>query len=158
VGLASLLWIVAVLSFQDILRLTLPYLFPIIGIAAIIILSVVGIKGTIESRQRRRYQKPRPSLPSMEAKKRKPPPTIEFTEEQKCPRCNFGILRLVSEVRPNLITPADPATPFFWIDHYNVWVRERVCQSCGYKLTERELRGGRRFFRDSEGNVWISLY
>jgi len=158
VGLMSLLWIVAVLSFQDTLRSTLPYLFPLLGIVAIIILAIGGIKGTIQSRQKRKYQEPHPSLLSIEAKKRKPPPDIEFSDEQKCPRCNVGTLRLVDEVRPNLVTPADTATPFFRIDHYNVLVRERICQGCGYKLTERELPGGRRFFRDSEGNVWVSLH
>jgi len=155
VGLVSLLWIVAVLSFQDILRSTLPYLFPAVGIAAIIILAIGGI---IQSRQRRKSQEIRPSLPFMETKKRKPPPNIELSDEQKCPRCNFGTLRLVSEVRPDLITPVDPETPFFRVDYYNVWVRERICQSCGYKLTERELPGGRRVFRDSDGNIWSSLY
>jgi len=157
-GLVSLLWIVAVLSFQDILRLTLPYLFPILGVAAIIILAIGGIKGTIQSRQKRKYQEPRPSLPSIEVKKRKPPPNMEFSDEQKCPRCDVGTLRLVSEVRPNLVTPADPATPFFRMDYYNVLVRRRNCQSCGYEVTERELPGGRRFYRDSEGNAWVSLH
>ena len=146
------------LSFQDILRSTLPYLFSIVGIVAIIILAVGGIKGTMQSRQRRKSQEIRPSLPFMETKKRKPPPNIDLSDEQKCPRCDFGTLRLVSEVRPDLITPVDPETPFFRVDYYNVWVRERTCQRCGYKLTERELPGGRRFFRDSEGNVWSSLY
>jgi len=158
VGIASLLWIVAVLSFQDILRLMFPYLFPVLGIIAILILAIGGIKGAIQSRQRSKYQEPRPSFPSIEAKERKPPPNIEFSDEQKCPRCNVGTLRLVREVRPNLVTPADPATPFFRMDYYNVLVRRRICQSCGYEVTERELPGGRRFFRDSEGNVWVSLH
>ena len=154
----SLLWIVTVLSFQDILRSTLPYLFLIVGIVAIIILAIGGIKGTLQSRQRLKGQEIRPRLPFIETRKRKPPPNIEFSDEQKCPRCDFGTLRLVSEVRPDLTTPVDPETPFFRVDYYNVWVRERTCQSCDYKLTERELPGGRRVFRDSEGNVWSSLY
>lgn len=157
VGLVSLLWIIAVFSFQHILRSTLPYLFPVLGIAAILILAIGGIKGTIQSRQKRKYQKTRPSLPPAEVKKRKPPYSIDFSDEQKCPRCNVGTLRLVSEVRENPVTPADPDTPFFSVT-YNVLVRRRICQSCGYELTERELQRGRRFFRDSEGNVWISLY
>jgi len=135
-----------------------PYLFRLLVIIAILILAIGGIKGAIQSRQRSKYQEPRPSFPSMEAKERKPPPNIEFSDEQKCPRCNVGILRLVSEVRPNLVTPADPATPFFRIDYYNVLVRRRNCQSCGYEVTERELPGGRRFYRDSEGNAWVSLH
>lgn len=149
VGLASLSWIVAVFSFQDILRLILPYLFPILGIVAILMFAVWGIKVTIQPRQRRKFQEAFPSLSSIEVKKRKPPPNINFCQEQKCSQCYVGTLRLVSEV---FETPPTPDS----LGRY--WVRRRICQICGYSLTEYELPGGWRYFRDSEGNVWRSLY
>lgn len=160
-GLVSLLWIVTVLSLPNILRLMLPYLFPVLGIIAILTFASLGIKSATQSRQGREYWRTRPRLPSAEAKERKPPPNIGYSDEQKCPRCNVGVLRLVSEVRDTPKTTRilfeAPTTSDLRMPNI-VWIRKRICQICGYDLTEREMPGGGRLFRDSEGNIWFSLH
>ena len=155
VSLVSLLWIAAISSFQDVLRLILPYILPVLGIVTILLYAIEGVKATIHSKQKRIDQQIRSSQPTLQPRKRKPPPSIQLSDEQKCPQCNIGILRLISEKRE---TPTPPKDPQFLYVEYNVWVRKRTCKTCGYELTERELPGGRRFFRDNEGNIWNSLF
>ena len=153
VALVAVTWVIAVFFFKDILHLIFPYLILVVGVATILLYGFGGIKALIKSRIIRRYVFEQPWV----KKKREFPPIIQSTDEQKCPRCKTGILRLISEEREPPTLPTLPKVSQFMSGEFNVILRTRKCEDCFYEITERDIQRMRRYFKDNEGNVWSQI-